>query len=138
MIKFRKRSSFTLLELIMVIIVLGVLGGLALPRLFSLIEFSKAKEAFDSIVTIRGSLERCYVQNNATFANCDFGNLDVADPSGKGALFDYAIADQNSSGYKITATRNTINGGDGTSTVVLTQMGKTVSRTGTDVYKGIK
>lgn len=39
------KKAFTLLELVIVIIIIGVLASLALPRMFRVIEGTKAAEA---------------------------------------------------------------------------------------------
>ena len=126
------KKGFTLLEIIVVIIILGVLAGLALPRLFSNIEFSRSAEALNSISAIRGSVERCAMIAGDVYAGCTSfapgGTLDLDDPALEaGAHFTYVVAPGAAAGdYAITATRNaTLDGGDGISTVVLT-----VSRTG--------
>lgn len=59
----KKRSGFTLLEVIIVIIIIGVLTSLALPRLFSVIEGSRATEALANIATLRRAVERYYLMN---------------------------------------------------------------------------
>ena len=93
-----KRSAFTLLEIIIVIIIIGVLTSLALPRMFSMVEGSRASEAISTIATIRSAMERCYLMNNGRFwsptiDNC--GNLNflgIEDPSdAPGSSFRYRI-----------------------------------------------
>ena len=48
-------------EIIIVVIIVGVLASLALPKFFSTVEFSRAQEALSSLATVRGGLERYYV-----------------------------------------------------------------------------
>ncbi|MCD4779380.1 MAG: prepilin-type N-terminal cleavage/methylation domain-containing protein [Candidatus Omnitrophica bacterium] len=133
------KSGFTLLEIIIVIIIVGVLASLALPRFFSTVEFSRSTEALSASSSIRQSLERCYLGNNGNYVGCTLAAIDLADPGGSpGAHFAYAIAGQSATGYTITATRNAINGGDGTSAITLTQSAAGVARAGTGVFVGIK
>jgi len=137
----RNNSGFTLLEIIIVIIIIGVLASLALPRLFSTIEFSRSSEAFAAATSIRSSMERCRLQNNNAFAGCDtFTSLDIEDPvNSPNAHFSYGI-DVSGGGenYIITATRNTVDGGTSGDTVVITVTATDIKRSGTGAFSGIK
>ena len=66
-------SGFTLLELIIVLIIIAVLTSIALPRLFSIVEFSKSVEAIESIRVLRHAVERCYMFTRE-FSECRFNN----------------------------------------------------------------
>lgn len=141
----QNKSGFTLLEIIIVIIIVGVLASLALPRFFATVEFSKSAEALNAMSTIRQSLERCFVAVPNTYVGCNLdtllavNNLDVADPGlSPGARFTYVVSGQGPAGYVITATRNAADGGDGTSTIVITQAAGGVTRAGTGAYVGIR
>jgi prepilin-type N-terminal cleavage/methylation domain-containing protein len=138
-----KRGGFTLLEIIIVIIIVGVLASLALPRFFTTVEFSKSMEALMSMGTLRGSMERCYMaaggKYNPSPTPCNIGNIDVEDPgSSPGARFTYAVSGQSATGYVITATRNTVDGGTAGDTITLTQTLTGVTRGGTGKFAGIK
>jgi type IV pilus assembly protein PilE len=133
------KSGFTLLEIIIVIIIVGVLASLALPRFFSTVEFSKSTEALSALSVVRGSVERCYLAIPATYIGCLITNLDVENPgTSPGARFAYSMGSQSATGYTIRATRNTTDGGDGTSTITLTQSAAGVTRVGTGKFIGIK
>ena len=133
------KSGFTLLEIIIVIIIVGVLASLALPRFFSTVEFSKSTEALASLSVVRGAVERCYLGQAGTYVNCLITNLDVEDPgSSPGARFTYSMGSQSATGYTIRATRRSIDGGDGSSMITLTQSATGVTRVGTGKFIGIK
>ena len=65
----KNKSGFTLLEIMIVVIIVGVLAALALPRLFGTIEYSRSTEAFSAFASIRSSMERCYLEHR-DFTGC--------------------------------------------------------------------
>ena len=137
--KLKHRSGFTLLEIIIVIIIIGVLASLALPRLFSTVEFSRSAEALAAIATIRSSLERCYLQSNATYVGCNLtaaaNTLDIENPaSSPNAQFTYVVSNQSAVGYTVTASRV----GDAASTITLTQNAAGILKSGAGSFKAIR
>lgn len=140
-----KKSGFTLLEIIIVIIIVGVLASLALPKFFQTVEFSRSTEALASMGTLRGALERCYLQAQPgnTYVGCTIANLDVANPSkttavppNPAASFNYTIGAQSQTGYNVVATR--VGGGANGNTITITQTAAAITRAGTTAYVGIK
>ena len=138
----QNKSGFTLLEIIIVIIIVGVLASLALPRFFSTVEYSRSTEALASIGAVRQSLERCYLQRSGDYTNCaNFGNLDIEDPGNSpGAHFTYSFPAGAASvtAYAIKATRNLVDGGSAASMIVINQAGTAVTRSGVGAFAGIK
>ncbi len=135
----QNKSGFTLLEIIIVIIIVGVLASLALPRFFATVEFSKSTEALNAMAALRGSMERCYLASSGTYVGCAITNLDVEDPGlSPGARFTYAASGQTATAYTLLATRNAADGGDGTSTITLIQSATGVTCAGTGKFIGIK
>lgn len=116
--KLQQKKGFTLLEIIIVIIILGVLAALALPRFFRTVEYSRSSEATGNIQALRGSVERCRLQKG-TYTTCSLSNLDVADPTlDPDTHFTYLLSiNGTGDGFTILATRNTKSGGVTTSTV---------------------
>jgi prepilin-type N-terminal cleavage/methylation domain-containing protein len=136
--RLNQKSGFTLLEIIIVIIIVGVLASLALPRFFSTVEFSRSTEALASMSSIRGSIERCYLAQGGIYTGCTMGVIDVANPgTSPGANFTYLISPV-AAAYTIFAQRNTLSGGDGTSRIIITQTATGVTRSGTGTFVGIK
>jgi type IV pilus assembly protein PilE len=132
--------GFTLVEIIIVIIIVGVLASLALPRFFSTVEYSRSTEALTNLSAIRQAMERCYLQRSS-FVNCRaFANLDLEDPgSSPNSHFIYSfVGGGGANNFNIRATRNTRDGGDGTSQVSLIGNITTVNRNGTTVFSGIQ
>ena len=142
-----QKKGLTLLELIVVIIVIGVVASLALPRFFRLVEFSKSVGSIQSIGTIRDSMERCYMATS-DYGQCRLNSpgpapdsLDIENPENAfNAHFGYKV---NVAGapfnYRVTATRNTFDGGTAGDTIIFSyRQDGTVTRAGTGAFSGIK
>jgi prepilin-type N-terminal cleavage/methylation domain-containing protein len=126
------KKSFTLLELIIVIIIIGVITSLALPRLFKTIESSRSSEALIAFATIRSAMERCYLLQNGSYYGCHadgsalapWEGIGISSPSlSPNSHFRYRVGvsclDGNCDTFEILARRNTLDGGDGSSVVVM-------------------
>ena len=137
--KSNNKSGFTLLEIIIVIIIVGVLASLALPRFFSTVEFSRSTEALASISSLRQSVERCFLANGGTYVGCTIGSIDLDNPGNSpGAHFSYSIAPNGAVGYTITATRNTFEGGTNGDLIIVRQDSNGATRTGSGAFAGLK
>lgn len=116
----RKNEGFTLLEVIIVVIIVGVLATTALPRLFRTVEFSRSTEAFAAMGAIRSSMERCVLKyGSGNYAFCDnfTTEIDVNPGTEAGTHFSYSITSASKNGYTITATRNSLDGGNSVDTI---------------------
>ena len=128
------KKGFTLIEILIVIIIIGVLASLALPRFFKTVEYSRGTEALTSLSSLRQSMGRCYLKGTS-FINCAMGNLDVDDPSGAvRAHFSYTIIAPGASTFVLRATRNTLDGGTAGETITITDDG---TRNGSGNFAGI-
>lgn len=138
------KSGFTLLEILVVIIIVGVLASVAMPQLFRNVERSRATEALESLGATKRSIEACAMQFNNTFTTCNtYAAIGMADPSYNAATnaaahFAYAITTVATS-FNIVATRNTVDNGVATDTVTLSR-GATgaITRAGTTAFAGIQ
>ena len=129
------RSGFTLLEIIIVIIIVGVLASLALPRFFKTVEFSKSAEALNALGVVRQAMERCYLQASS-YSTCNMTSIDVEDPTNTpGSLFTYYTSNQSPTGYSLRAAFKT----DATASwISLVQSATGVTRAGSGKFVGIQ
>jgi prepilin-type N-terminal cleavage/methylation domain-containing protein len=65
----RHQVGYTLLELAVVIVIIGVIAGLGVPRLIESVERSRAADAFDYLSSIRAAQERYQARYGAYATN---------------------------------------------------------------------
>ena len=105
----REARAFTLMELMFVIVIVGILAGVAIPRFSHTIEKSRTAEAINILQTLRDSQEVYKLENGAYTANKD--NLDITIPASKNFLAPTTAAanpiasiERNAGGYRYTLT----------------------------------
>ncbi len=133
-----KKKGFTLLEIIVVLIIVGVLAAIALPNLFGQVERNRAQEALTFFSSIKSAVEACVLSTGADPdaivalpAECDtIAEVGVTVPGN--AAFAYTMATVAAPGlYSITATR-------GGATIVFARLAdESTTCTGTGAYAGI-
>ena len=110
-------KGFTLLEILIVIVILAVLAGLAIPVYTAAVEKSKAQEAIQQLELVRASMLR-FFQTNGTYAGATLrawpaGAAAVTDidtdpnnlTGGQLWRFNYVITAQAAATFTITSTR---------------------------------
>ena len=71
----RVEGGFTLVELAVVVVIIGVLAAFAVPRFLSSVERSKAAEAFNYLSTVAAAQERYHARQGTYGA--DLTKLDI-------------------------------------------------------------
>ncbi|MDP2652613.1 MAG: prepilin-type N-terminal cleavage/methylation domain-containing protein [Candidatus Omnitrophota bacterium] len=106
----KRQSGFTLLELIVVILIVGVLSAIAFPRFFRTVERSRGTEAIINLSAIRQAMERYYLQNNGQYGGVspfNFQKIGIDNPAlSPNSHFTYMIF-ASVDRYVLVAQRNT-------------------------------
>lgn len=120
----RGPRGFSLVELAVVVIIIGVLAAFGVPRMFKSIERSKAAEAFEYLSAVRGAQER-YQAQEGTYAS-DVSLLDVEQSQPRyftvgvcGPGITASLEDS----WSLTLTRQGASAGYGAYTVTFTEDG---------------
>ena len=126
----RNRKGFTLLEILIVIVILGVVAGLAIPVFTANIEKSKAQEAMAALGAVKNAMVAYHGQQStpsytgATFAKIGYDPNTVA--GGQAKSFTYAEpSNLDDATFTVVATGNCGTCGVG-DTVTITESGPAV------------
>ena len=119
-----KKHGFTLVELAVVVVIIGVLAAFAVPRFISSVERSKAAEAFNYLSAVQAAQER-YHARQGTY--CDvITNLDIKFAAPHYFSVGLIVAGSTTSledSWTLTLTRTGASAGYGAYTVTWTEEG---------------
>lgn len=116
-----KKSGFSLVELTIVVVILGILATFAVPRFMTSVEKTKASEAFTYMTQIESAQGRYNAEHGTYAKKTNKLDIDLDTPE----FFD--VSNPSSSDWEtkweMTLTRNGASSGYGRYTVVFNQDG---------------
>jgi len=100
----KKKNGFTMLELLMVVIIIGILATIALPQYMSFVEKARAAEAMTTIGALR-TAENLYKLENGTYSP-NVADLTITVPtSGAATYWTYSVSGASETGFSVTSSR---------------------------------
>lgn len=104
--RFHNRKGFTLIELMIVVVIIGILAALAIPRFMEATLKAKKSEA-SSVLKQIYTLQRAYKQGSATAVYCDdITTAGFGFDTPLNNKFDYTIESGDAAGFCAQATGN--------------------------------
>ena len=76
----KNKNGFTLIEMLVVVLIIGILAGVALPQYNKAVAKSRFAEAFANLKTIAQADEVCRMGKGGNNSNCGIDELDIEIP----------------------------------------------------------
>jgi len=96
-----RKNSFTLVELLIVIIIIGILATMAVPQYQKMVEKARISEAFTNLGAIRQALESYYLQYGKYFDSNEIGGVDYYKTFLLNDILDITIQENNFVNYHV-------------------------------------
>lgn len=124
----KARKGFTLVELAVVIVIIGVLAAFGVPRFLKSVERSKAAESFNYLSAVRDAQERYIAREGVYAGNISLLDITQSTPKyftllGGGTITGSGTGAGGDAGWSMTLTRDTTTSSYGGYQVTFTQDG---------------
>ena len=114
----RKEHGFTLMELLVVLIIIGVLAAIGIPTYLNQVEKARSRQAIEMLGAYREAQQR-YLLETGIYSD-SVSRLDVAGPGGGKVYWTFSVtANSGSTSFTVTANRL----GDLTNTITINEGG---------------
>lgn len=97
------QKGFTLVELMIVVVIIGVLASIAIPSYSESVKRSKVAEATSNLANLKNRMEQ-YFQDNKTYLDTGGLTAPCSPAAAEAQFFNYACSTQTATTFTITAT----------------------------------
>lgn len=121
----RRNRGFTLVELAIAVVIIGVLAAFGVPRYLAAVERTKAAEAFQFLRTVASAQERYHARNSQYCRVLEELDIELSEPEyfKAGQIRVPSSAKNFQTGWELKLTRQGASGGYGKYTVIYSHLG---------------